>query len=252
MDLRSLSLSLVALALIACSTKKPDQPAVAEAPIVASDNFADKQDKAIERAAGYVKVAKDVNASAEQTPPTKTVGVLLEAAGSYLDKPSQKNIDHALALAGDHSKLAKVKEEADKTIKEINAAWEAVVKDAERRRVEAEQNLKRAQMELDAASKRERDNLLGMVGAGLIALGALSLVFGHWVGIGKLGAIGLLVAGAGTAALPRLFDSSEFVWISLAFIGIAALQALIYLSRRLWTAVKPVDKPVDPPITEDR
>jgi hypothetical protein len=241
------TLLALSLALIACTTKKPDEPAVAQAPIVASDNFADKQDKAIERAAGYVKVAKDVNAKAEQTPPTKTVGVLLEAAESYLDKPNQKNIDHALALAGDHSRLAKVKEDADKTLKEVNAAWEKVVKDAERRRVEAESNLAKAKMELDAAAKREQDNLLGMLGAGLIALGALSLIFGHWVGIGKMGAIGLMVAGAGTAALPRLFDSPEFQWISLGFVAIAAIQALVYMTRRLWGAVRPVDKPAEPP-----
>lgn len=250
MGFREISILLVSLVLTGCpSTPDPEIP---QAPIEASGNFADKQDKAIERAAGYVKVAKDVNATAEQTPPVKTVGVLLDAAGSYLDKPSQKDIEQAKALAADHSRLDKVKEDADKTIKEINTAWEAVVKDSERRRVEAEQGLRKAQMELEVAAKREQDHLLGMLGAGLIALGALSLLFGHWVGIGKLGSVGIMVAGAGTAALPRLFGAKEFVWGSLAFIGIAALQALIYLSRRLWGAVKPVDKPVDPPLTEDR
>ena len=240
MDFRKIPILLVALALIACTPKKPEEPAVAQAPIAASDSYADKQDKAIERAAGYVKVAKDVNASAEQTPPTKTVGVLLEAAGSYLDKPSQKNIDHALALAGDHSKLAKVKEEADKTIKEINAAWEAVVKDAERRRVEAEQNLAKKHMELEAANKEKQDTYLLALGAGLIAIGAFALLFGHWVGVGKVGAVSLMASGAGVAALPRLFDHPAFIWVSLGLIGVAGIQALFALWRRLFPKV---DKP---------
>lgn len=240
MDFRKIPILLVALALIACTQKKPEDPAVAQAPIAASDSYADKQDKAIERAAGYVKVAKDVNASAEQTPPTKTVGVLLEAAGSYLDKPSQKNIDHALALAGDHSKLAKVKEEADKTIKEINAAWEAVVKDAERRRVEAEQNLAKKHMELEAANKEKQDTYLLALGAGLIAIGAFALLFGHWVGVGKVGAVSLMASGAGVAALPRLFDHPAFIWVSLGLIGVAGIQALFALWRRLFPKV---DKP---------
>ena len=240
MDFRKIPILAVALALIACTAKKPEEPAVAQAPIAASDTFADKQDKAIERAAGYVKVAKDVNAGAEQTPPTKTVGVLLEAAGSYLDKPTQKNIDHALALAGDHSKLAKVKEEADKTIKEINAAWEAVVKDAERRRVEAEQNLAKKHMELEAANKEKQDTYLLALGAGLIAIGAFALLFGHWVGIGKVGAVSLMASGAGVAALPRLFDNPAFIWVSLGLIGVAGIQALFALYRRLFTKV---DKP---------
>lgn len=240
MDFRKIPILVVALALIACTAKKPEEPSVAQAPIAASDTFADKQDKAIERAAGYVKVAKDVNAGAEQTPPTKTVGVLLEAAGSYLDKPTQKNIDHALALAGDHSKLAKVKEEADKTIKEINAAWEAVVKDAERRRVEAEQNLAKKHMELEAANKEKQDTYLLALGAGLIAIGAFALLFGHWVGIGKVGAVSLMASGAGVAALPRLFDHPAFIWVSLGLIGVAGIQSLFALYRRLFTKV---DKP---------
>lgn len=240
MDFRKIPILLVALALIACTPNKPEEPAVAQAPIAASDTFADKQDKAIERAAGYVKVAKDVNASAEQTKPTKTVGVLLEAAESYLDKPNQKNIDHALALAGDHSKLAKVKEDADKTIKEINAAWEAVVKDAERRRVVAEQNLAKKHMELEAANKEKQDTYLLALGAGLIAIGAFALLFGHWVGIGKVGAVSLMASGAGVAALPRLFDHPAFIWVSLGLIGVAGIQALFALYRRLFTKV---DKP---------
>ena len=240
MGFHKIAIVAFALALSACSTNKVEEPTVAEAPIAATDNFADKQDKAIERAAGYVKVAKDVNAGAEQTPPTKTVGVLLDAAGSYLDKPTQKNIEHALALAADHSKLAKVKEDADKTIKEINAAWEAVVKDAERRRVEAEQNLYKKDLELKAANREKQDTYLLALGAGLIALGAFALLFGHWVGIGKMGAIGLMASGAGVAALPRLFDHEAFIWVSLSLIGLAGIQALFALWRRLFPKV---DKP---------
>lgn len=248
MGFRQIAFLLVALGLTGCPTTKKPEPEVAQAPIEASDNYAEKQDRAIEKAAGYVKVAKEVNATADQTPPTKTVGVLLDAAGAYLDTPTAKDLEQAKALAVDHSRLAKVKEDADKAIKEINSAWETVVKDSERRRVEAEQGLKKAQMELEAANKREQDHLLGMLGAGLIALGALSLLFGHWVGIGKAGSLGLMLAGAGTAALPRLFGAKEFQWVSLGFVAIAGIQVLVYLWRRLLSAVRPkVDNPDTPP-----
>lgn len=250
MDTRKTTLLLVSVLLTACSLfKKPDQTSLPpQAPIEASDNYADQQDNALERAAGYVRVASEENKKApEGSEPAKTVGVLLEAADAYLDEPKAKDLEQAKALAADHKRIEAIKADAEKTLRQINDAWLGVVRDAERRRTEAEQNLKRAQMELDAAAKREQDNLLGMLGAGLIALGALSLLFGHWVGIGKAGSIGLMVAGAGTAALPRLFDSPEFQWISLGFVAIAAIQALVYLARRLWGAVKPVDKPADAP-----
>lgn len=244
MGLRQIQVVAFSLALIACSSKKTDVPAVAQAPIIAADNYADKQDTAITRAAGYVAVAAAENKKAPpNSEPAKTVGVLLEAAGSYLDKPNQKNIDHAVALAGDHSRLAKVKEEADKTIKEINAAWEKVVKDAERRRVEAEQNLAAKQMELDAAAKREQDLILALLGAGLIAAGAFALIFGHWVGIGKAGALALMASGAGVAALPRLFDRKEFIWVALGLCVVTAAQIGAFLYRKLFPKV---DKPPSP------
>lgn len=241
MGIRQIQVLAVSLALIACSSKKPDVPEVAQAPIAASDAYATKQDTAIERAAGYVAVAAAENKKAPpNSEPAKTVGVLLEAAGSYLDKPNQKNIDHAVALAGDHSKLTKVKEEADKTIKEINAAWEKVVKDAERRRVEAERNLAAKQMELDAANKREQDLILALLGAGLIAAGAFALIFGHWIGIGKAGALALMASGAGVAALPRLFDRKEFIWVALGLCVVTAGQIGWFLYRKLFPKI---DKP---------
>jgi hypothetical protein len=241
MGLRQIQVLAISLALIGCSTKKPEVPAVAQAPIAASDNFADKQDTAIERAAGYVAVAAAENKKAPpNSEPAKTVGVLLEAAGSYLDKPNQKNIDHAVALAGDHSRLTKVKEQAEKTIKDINDAWSKVVADAERRRVEAERNLAAKQMELDAAAKREQDLILALLGAGLIAAGALALIFGHWIGIGKAGALALMASGAGVAALPRLFDRKEFIWVALGLCVVTAAQIGWFLYRKLFPKI---DKP---------
>jgi hypothetical protein len=235
MALRLLQAILLAVSLTGCSLfKGPEKPQVAEAPIKESDAYAEKQDAAIEKAAGYVHVAREENKKAPTSEPKKNVDVLLEAASSYLDKPKDSDIKQATALAGDHKRIESVKADAEKTIKSINDAWEKVVKDAERRRVEAEANLKRAQMELDATAKREQAALLGMLGAGLIAVGTLLLVFGSYIGVGKVGAVAVMAAGAGTAALPRLFDHPYFVYGALSLIGVAGVQMLIALGKRLF------------------
>lgn len=77
--------------------------------------------------------------------------------------------------------------------------------------------------------------MLVMLGAGLIAAGTLLLVFGHLVGISKLGAACVMASGAGTAALPVLFDNIYFVYGSLGLIGVAGVQMLIALGRRLFS-----------------
>jgi PBP1b-binding outer membrane lipoprotein LpoB len=225
---------LLSLLLSGCSRGPVTVPTVAEAPIAATDTYADKQDAAVERAAGYVKVARDENKKAPESEPKHKVDVLLQAASAFLDKPSEADIAKANALLADPKRIEAIKAEAEKAIKDINAAWSDVVKDAERRRVEAEQNLKRAQMELDAAAKREQAHLLGMLGAGLIATGTLLLLFGHFIGIGKFGAAAVIAAGAGTAALPRLFDSPYFVYGALSLLGVAGAQMLIALGRKLF------------------
>jgi chemotaxis protein histidine kinase CheA len=235
MALRLLQAVLLSLSLIGCSQRQPEVSALpAETPIKESDEYANKQDAAIEKAAGYVAVAKEENKKAPDSEPKKNVDVLLEAASSYLDKPKAEDINQAKALATDHKRIEAVKADAEKTIKSINDAWEQVVKESERRRVEAEQNLKRAQMELDAAAKREEAHLLGMLGAGLIAVGTLLLIFGHIVGISKFGAVAVIASGAGTAALPRLFDSPYFVYGALSLVGVAGVQMLIALGKRLF------------------
>ena len=226
---------LLSLLVIGCARSPLPTAQVPEAPIAEADKYADKQDAAIEKAAGYVHVASEENKKAPDSEPKKNVAVLLEAAGAYLEKPKAEDVNQAKALAADHKKIETIKADAEKTIKSINDAWEKVVKDAEAKRVAAEQNLKRVQMELDAAAKREQQQLLVMLGAGLIALGTLLLVFGHFIGIGKLGAACVMVSGAGTAALPVLFDNIYFVYGSLGLIGVAGVQMLIALGRRLFS-----------------
>jgi hypothetical protein len=125
-------------------------------------------------------VAKEENGKSTESPQKANVAVLLDAADAFLDEPKAKDLEQAKALASDHKRLGAIKADAEKTIKEINEAWTKVVVDAERRRVEAEQNLKRAQMELEAACKREQAYLLGMLGAGLISVGTLFYCSGTW------------------------------------------------------------------------
>lgn len=236
---------LLAVLLSGCKGSPATVPTVAEAPIAATDTFVDKQDKAIERAAGYVAVARDENRKAPESDPKQKVDVLLQAASAFLDKPSESDIAKANALLADPKRIEAIKAEAEKTIKDINAAWSDVVKDAERRRVEAEQNLKRAQMELEAAEKREQAHLLGMLGAGLIATGTLLLLFGHFVGISKFGAAAVIAAGAGTVALPRLFESPYFVYGALSLVGVAGMQMLVALGKRLFAGKQNVVDPSD-------
>lgn len=231
--------TVLSLFLSGCGTS-PAPPAVVQSPIEFADEFADRQDASITAAAGYIAQAKTVNKTIEQTDKVKTVGVLLDVASSYLDSPTEADLARAKKLSEGHSdaEVAALKAQGEKAKKDIDAAWEAVVKDAERKRVEAEQNLKRAQMELEQSAKREEASRLGMVGAGLIALGALCLVFGGRIGISAMGSLGLIAAGAFTATLPRFWDSPYFVWVSTGLALIAGGEILVYVGRRLFSKPK--------------
>ena len=124
MALRLLQTLLLSLSLTGCSlSKKADvKPEVPEAPIEASDKFADKQDAAIERAAGYVHVASEENKKAPESEPKKKVAVLLEAASAFLDKPSEADIQKANALLADPKRIEAIKAEAEKARDSVDAA----------------------------------------------------------------------------------------------------------------------------------
>jgi hypothetical protein len=68
------------------------------------------------------------------------------------------------------------------------------------------------------------------------------------VGIGKVGALCVIAAGVGTAALPRIFESPYFVYGALSLLGIAGAQMLVALGRKLFARKQaPVDNSTEPP-----
>jgi ABC-type uncharacterized transport system permease subunit len=89
--------------------------------------------------------------------------------------------------------------------------------------------------QVDAVAKTEQASTLLNVGSGLIALGALSLVFGSRIGVSTLGSISLILTGAFTVTLPRLWDNEYFVWLSAIVATVVGVEVLIYMGRRLFS-----------------
>jgi ABC-type uncharacterized transport system permease subunit len=89
--------------------------------------------------------------------------------------------------------------------------------------------------QVDAVAKNEQAGTLLNVGSGLIALGALSLVFGSRIGVSTLGSISLILTGAFTVTLPRLWDSKYFVWVSIGIATLVGIEVMFYLGKRFFS-----------------
>ena len=81
--------------------------------------------------------------------------------------------------------------------------------------------------------------VLTKVGAGAVAVGMLSLLFGSYVNISKLTAIIVIAAGvATTVSAPWLIDLAELKWVILGLAILLCLDAVAFISIKMWRAIK--------------
>jgi hypothetical protein len=211
----------------------PEAPAEVTTKAGKVDAYADKNDLIMSRAASSVIVAR----SALDQGLTSVASAELDLAQTYLPRPSETDLAYAQAraLKADPKAYAKSKAVADAHQRQLDDLWSKV--EAEKQK--AKDQLEAKEKELESARKEKQTTLLSLVGAGLITLGTLGLLFG----LNRINAVVVIAIGAGVAALPWLFDSPAFIWIAGGAAVLGALEVLWLIYKKL----KPSQCVVTPP-----
>jgi len=211
----------------------PEAPAEVTTKAGKVDAYADKNDLIMSRAASSVIVAR----SALDQGLTSVASAELDLAQTYLPRPSETDLAYAQAraLKADPKAYAKSKAVADAHQRQLDDLWGKV--EAEKQK--AKDQLEAKEKELESARKEKQTTLLSLVGAGLITLGTLGLLFG----LNRINAVVVIAIGAGVAALPWFLDSPAFIWIAGGAAVLGALEVLWLLYKKL----KPSQCVVTPP-----
>ena len=211
----------------------PEAPAEVTTKAGKVDAYADKNDLIMSRAASSVIVAR----SALDQGLTSVASAELDLAQTYLPRPSETDLAYAQAraLKADPKAYAKSKAVADAHQRQLDDLWSKV--EAEKQK--AKDQLEAKEKELESARKEKQTTLLSLLGAGLITLGTLGLLFG----LNRINAVVVIAIGAGVAALPWLFDSPAFIWIAGGAAVLGALEVLWLIYKKL----KPSQCVVTPP-----
>ena len=211
----------------------PEAPAEVTTKAGKVDAYADKNDLIMSRAASSVIVAR----SALDQGLTSVASAELDLAQTYLPRPSETDLAYAQAraLKADPKAYAKSKAVADAHQRQLDDLWSKVEAEKEK----ARNQLEAKEKELESARKEKQTTLLSLVGAGLITLGTLGLLFG----LNRINAVVVIAIGAGVAALPWLFDSPAFIWIAGGAAVLGALEVLWLIYKKL----KPSQCVVTPP-----
>ena len=211
----------------------PEVPAEVTTKAGKVDAYADKNDLIMSRAASSVIVAR----SALDQGLTSVASAELDLAQTYLPRPSETDLAYAQAraLKADPAAYAKSKAVADAHQRQLDDLWSKV--EAEKQK--AKDQLEAKEKELESARKEKQTTLLSLVGAGLITLGTLGLLFG----LNRINAVVVIAIGAGVAALPWFLDSPAFIYIAGGAAVLGALEVLWLLYKKL----KPSQCVVTPP-----
>lgn len=205
---------LLLLVLTGCSVFEKPLPKQPEAPTdggVMTKVGADL-DKVDGRVAAAVTVAK------EQADKPDVVRAETGVALSYLPTPSPADVAYARERAakvgtpGADAEYKAAQEYGRKLLARIDSHWARM--EADQKEAKRVSDLKDARIvelgkEIERVKKEASRNIFSLLGAGLIAVGALACAFAS-VRIG----IPLMLAGAFAAALPYVLDSEWFPWVA--------------------------------------
>jgi hypothetical protein len=206
-----------------------------------ADTFGKKQDKADSRVAAAVQVARTANADGKPAVVEAELGV----AASYLPPAQPGDLAFATLRAqqADPKAYAEAKAYGEKLkaeLEDLFTKMETQQKQAAQEIAALKQQLNDRQIALEAARKDKAAAQLGILGAGMLAVGVALLAFGSWIGVSKFNAGLVMLGGIVTASLPWVFDSSYFPWVMGCTLAGAGLQIL----WALWRKINP--KPVPP------
>jgi hypothetical protein len=208
-----LALVIASIALTGCgmlSGSKPELPKQPDAPTSTAivEKVGAQQDKIDGRVAAAVAVASE---SADKPAVVKSE---LSVASAYLPQPSQGD----LAFARQRAAKADAKDYADavaygkKLLASIDANWAKMEADtAEAKRVSGlkDARIEELQKEIVKVRQEASRNIFTLLGAGLIAAGALACAFVSF----RIGGP-LIICGAFAGAVPFIIESPWFPWVS--------------------------------------
>ena len=243
-----LSLLGMLAVLQSCQTPAPEgNPAPLPGESTA-DTFGKKQDKADSRVAAAVQVARTANADGKPAVVEAELGV----AAAYLPPAAPGDLAFAQIRAqqADPKAYAESKAYGEKLkaeLEDLFTKMESQQKQAAQEINALKQQLNDRQIALEAARKDKAAAQLGLLGAGMLAVGVALLAFGSWVGVSKFSAGLVMLGGIVTASLPWVFDSSYFPWVMGSTLAGASLQILWALWKKINPKTVPPAEPEQPP-----
>ena len=243
-----LSLCILAcLVLSGCTGKQsvPSAPVPEPVPVnQTTSEFGNKQDNADSKIASSIHVARNANANGKPN----VVEAELSVAASMLPKPAEGD----LAIATNRAQAAdpKLYQDAIATGQRLSKELESLWAKMETQQSKSAQEIKTLRQQIDdrqMALEQERKDkasaMLGMIGAGMLAVGVGLLAFGHFIGIGKINALSVILGGILVASLPWVFDSSYFPWVMGITMSGIAIEVMIVIWRKLLSRNAEVETP---------
>ena len=225
---RRWALAFFILLLVGCSHTEKPLPKQPEAPTDGGvmTKVGNDLDKVDGRVAAAVTVAK------EQADKPDVVRAEAGVALSYLPIPSEADVAFARqrAAKADAKDYAAAQDYGKKLLARIDSQWARM--EADQREAKRVSDLKDARIvelgrEIERVRKEASRNIFSLLGAGLIAAGALACAFAS-VRIG----IPLMMAGAFAAAVPYILDSVWFPWLAGSAIVVFAGVGLFLFWER--------------------
>jgi hypothetical protein len=209
-----------------------------------TSEFGNKQDNADSKIASSIHVARNANANGKPN----VVEAELSVAASMLPKPAEGD----LAIATNRAQAAdpKLYQDAIATGQRLSKELESLWAKMETQQSKSAQEIKTLRQQIDdrqMALEQERKDkasaMLGMIGAGMLAVGVGLLAFGHFIGIGKINALSVILGGILVASLPWVFDSSYFPWVMGITMSGIAIEVMIVIWRKLLSRNAEVETP---------
>lgn len=243
-----LSLCILAcLVLSGCAGKQSAPPVIVPDAVPADKTTADfgkKQDNADSKVASSIHVARTANAQGKPN----VVEAELSVAASMLPKPAEGDL--AIATNRAQASDPKLYQDAIANGKRLASELENLWSKMEAQQNKSAQEIKTLRQQIDdrqvaleQARKDKASAMLGMIGAGMLAVGVGLLAFGHFIGIGKINAISIILGGVLVAGLPWVFDSSYFPWVMGITMAGIAIEVMIVIWRKLLSRNAEVETP---------
>jgi hypothetical protein len=193
------------------------------------DTFGSKQDLADIKVSSAIAVARSANAAGDP----KTVDAELGVAASYLPDPSEAELALAKlrSIKADPAEYAKAEAAGKSLLTDLNALWDQLEiqqRLAAKEIAELKAQLNDKAAALEAERKDKVITMITLVGGFIMIAGAALLGLGNLIGVSKINAIAIIIAGGAITSLSWILDSAYFAWIAGITLSLAAAGGIYY------------------------